>query len=222
MSTLNLPMNPPSNKRPRRAILNSQKKALRVWYYDDSHHAILGKSKLEACSHWWNQQYGYTISNSTISEIISSKYAHLNEDESLHRRDAKRDRSAKWKALEEALFEWEQRYEGADHVVTGEVLRVKATEFWSKLPCYQDQPVPKWTDGWLTGFKSRYGIKLRVRHGEAADADLSNNTQVIMEQIREEGKKYDADDVFNMDESGYCWLATPERSLGTSEKPGRK
>jgi len=127
----------------------------------------------------------------------------LDEDSGPSHRDSKRDRIFKWSVLKTALFEWEQRYEHANNTVTGEVLRVKATELWTWLSCYEGQSTPKWTDGWLAGFKFRHGLKLRIRHDEVDDADLSVDTLVTMNQIREKGQKYDAEDVFNMDETGY-------------------
>ncbi len=222
MSTLNLPIGAPPSKRPRKPIQDTQGKALRAWYYNDSNQVSMGRSNLEACSRWWQQTYGYHLNSSTASEIISSKWARLDNEAIPKWRDTKRHRNPKWGALEEALFEWEQRYEGAKNIVTGDVLRIKATQFWERLPCYQDLPTPKWTDGWLAGFKSRHNLKDRKLHGEAGDADLGPQTLTTMEEIRAEGRKYNAEDIFNMDETGYFWKSTPDRSLFSVESSGRK
>jgi hypothetical protein len=137
MSTLNLLIGLPP-KRPRKPIQNSQQKALRTWYYDDSNQALMGRFKLEACSRWWQQSYGYHLNSSTASEIISVKWAWLDNEAIPEWRDTKRHRNPERGVLQEALFEWRQRYEGAKNIVTGEVLRTKATQFWERLPCYQD------------------------------------------------------------------------------------
>ncbi len=73
MSTLNLPINLPSSKRPRRAILSSQRRALRVWWFTEANQAVIGRNRLEACGHWWQEQYGYTLSTSSASEILGPK-----------------------------------------------------------------------------------------------------------------------------------------------------
>ena len=66
-------------KRPRMAIQNSQRKALQAWYCDPT--TPLGAKKtLANASTWWNSQYRYSISALTASEILSSKYAHLDAD----------------------------------------------------------------------------------------------------------------------------------------------
>ena len=51
-------------KRPRMAIQNSQRKALRAWYCDPT--TTLGAKKtLADASTWWNSQYGYCVTSRT-------------------------------------------------------------------------------------------------------------------------------------------------------------
>ena len=130
-------------KRTRKSIQNSQRKALRVWYNDDSN----GKQSLESASQWWLTTYGYKLNTSTASEILSQKWAHL-DDKSIHTwQDSRRNREAKWTALEDALFEWVQRYEAGNNPLTGAILRQKAEHFWRQLPCYQGLSQPKLSEG---------------------------------------------------------------------------
>jgi hypothetical protein len=56
-------------------------------------------------------------------------------------------------------------------------------------------------------------MKARVHHGEAASAQLDEECARIIEDIREEAKKYSADCVYNMDETGKYWKMKPDRSL---------
>jgi F0F1-type ATP synthase membrane subunit b/b' len=44
-------------------------------------------------------------------------------------------------------------------------------------------------------------MKEARRHGEAAGAQLDKECERIMEEIREEARKYIADDIYNMDET---------------------
>ena len=130
--------------------------------------------------------------------------------------DRKRIRDGKWKVLEESLFEWEQRYEACGGSISGDLLRFKATELWQRLPEYQGQDCPNWSEGWLAGFKSRYKIKARRHFGEAAAAQTEEECDRIMADIREAVRGFDAGDVYNIDETGLRWRTVPEISLGTA------
>lgn len=49
----------PPTKMPCRSIKDSQSKALRAWYNDDSTPGtgLNSKKSLEDCGRWWNEQY---------------------------------------------------------------------------------------------------------------------------------------------------------------------
>ena len=178
-------MSAPPAKRSRKSIQNSQRKALRVWYNDDSN----GKQSLESASQWWLTFYGYKLNTSTVSEILSQKWAHL-DDKSIHIwQDSRRTREAKWTVLEDALFEWMQRYEAGNNQLTGAILRQKAEQFWRQLPCYQGLPQPKLSEGWITRLKNRYNLRQRAKHGEAGSADNIDITTEIMEEREAESDK---------------------------------
>jgi hypothetical protein len=81
---------------------------------------------------------------------------------------------------------------------------------------------PTWFDSWLTGFKKRSDMKEKRRHGEAGSVQLDDDTDMIMEQIRNKCRKYTADCIYNMDETGYYWKMKPNHSLSTFEENGKK
>jgi hypothetical protein len=43
--------------------------------------------------------------------------------------------------------------------ITGDTVKGKATEFWNRLPQFDGLDEPKWSNGWLDGFKKRFKIK---------------------------------------------------------------
>jgi hypothetical protein len=53
---------------------------------------------------WFEQRYGRSVAASSVSEILSSRYDHL--DQSNFQRSAKRQRVEKWPELELALIQW--------------------------------------------------------------------------------------------------------------------
>jgi hypothetical protein len=102
------------------------------------------------------------------------------------------------------------------------LLVLKAKEFWGKLPFYAGKETPKFSNGWLEGFKKRYGIKERRRHGEGASAQVDDESEKTIEEIREQVKEYGPENTYNMDETSYYWKMKPDRSLLTFEAKGTK
>jgi hypothetical protein len=80
---------------------------------------------------------------------------------------------------------------------------------------------PKWSLGWLEGFKSRNGIRKRKQYGEAASAK-KGGAEDRMVELRSIVKLYSTKDVYNMDETGLFWKATPDITLATEALSGMK
>ena len=80
---------------------------------------------------------------------------------------------------------------------------------------------PKWSLGWLEGFKSRNGIRKRKQHGEAALANIEGAEDRMVE-LRVIVQPYPLRDVYNMDETGLFWKATPDTTLATEALLGTK
>ena len=139
----------------RKAIANSQRRALRAWYFDQSD----GPKTQADASVWWQQAYGYHLNSSTVSEILSYKYDFLEAEPCNEAR--KRDRPAKWEELDEELITWVLWYESfaGEGSVTSSMLRQRGTELWYSMPCYQGLPVPKWSEGWRNCFMARYNLR---------------------------------------------------------------
>ncbi|KAL0943262.1 centromere binding protein B [Colletotrichum truncatum] len=145
----------------RRAITNAQRRALRAWFFDQTDGP---KSQVDA-SVWWQEAYGYHLNSTTVSDILSHKYAFLDLEPyaggAPTNDSRKRDRPAKWEELEEELIRWMLDYEFicGEGSVTGSMLRQRATELWYSLPCYQGMSLPKWSEGWRSRFKARYNLR---------------------------------------------------------------
>jgi hypothetical protein len=197
---------------------NAQKQALRLQYKSYAP----AKPKLEALQTWYKEKYGEQIAKLSISEILSSKYLHLDAPDVDVNVDRMRERDAKWPVLESCLYDWVLRYEVFGGTISGDLLRYKATQFWEGLPEYSGQETPPWSEGWLEGFKSRHNIKARRGYGESGSADQGEACQKAMADIRAAIAQYEAGDVYNMDETGYRWRTTPDVSLTTETASGRK
>ena len=139
----------------------------------------------------------------------------------MQRLEVRKNRAAQWPDLEDALFEWQQRMMRKEATITGEILKEIAAIFWSKLPQYADEEQPKFSTGWLDGFKNRHQIRKYRRHGEVGAVD-NVVVETELKNIREHLKEYDNRDIFNMDETGLFWKMSPDGTLATQQTPGGK
>jgi hypothetical protein len=202
---------PPSPAPRRLTITLEQKRALRA--HKKQHPQL---SNL-AIKQWFEDIYKQRISPPSVSEILSKKYDYL-DDLNARRLHRKHNYKERWPELEEALFAWVQR---AEHEITisGETIRQKAEFFWGKLDVYGGMEMPKFSNGWLFKFQQRRGIHSRVKFGEAASA---HDAAIEMDRIRQLLAQFDPSDIFNCDETGLFWKLVPDRSLTTTNIPGRK
>ena len=64
-------------------------------------------------------------------------------------------------------------------IITGDILKAVASTIWSRLSQYYNTQEPKWSNGWLEGFKKRHKIKEYVLYSEAGSAAINCPEMVI-------------------------------------------
>ena len=104
---------------------------------------------------------------------------------------------------------WVSKAMNDDILLTGEVLRQKWVAFANLVGIPEDERL-KLSDGWLTRFKERNGLKEMKRHGEAASSSaetVEREQKRIQELIKKCG--YKLQDIFNMDETGLFYGYAP-------------
>lgn len=104
---------------------------------------------------------------------------------------------------------WVSKAMNDDILLTGEVLRQKWVAFANLVGIPEDERL-KLSDGWLTRFKERNGLKEMKRHGEAASSSaetVEREQKRIQELIKKCG--YELQDIFNMDETGLFYGYAP-------------
>jgi hypothetical protein len=186
-------------KKRRRALTDADRMTIRQRHREQPSH------DQGALAQWYSSETGHTIDQSMVSRALSAKYDYL--DNVKNRRAAagkkKRETEGDWPSLEAALFEWQQQIQAKKGVITGDVLKEKASQIWKLLPQYKDLPEPKWSNGWCDNFKKRFHIKNYVRHSEANSADISSPDNIAqMERLRQLCASYALRDIYNMDETG--------------------
>jgi hypothetical protein len=192
------------------AVPDFQKAALRQYRRQNP---LLGHSEL---INWFKAQFEREITRGQVSQWTSAVYNRLDTpsgtDSSSSR---KRKRLQNWPELESALFTWLKWYEERGGIISGDLLRLKAEKFWSRIEVYRGQPLPSLSTGWLQNFKERYGIKKRVKHGEAASVDVEKAAKEMLE-IAKVTETYRPCDIYNCDETGVFWKLVPDASLSTT------
>ena len=114
------------------------------------------------CSLWFERQYKHRLSQSTVSEILSAKYKHLENDENLSSTSLFRRRSANWPILESILSDWERSISQQGGSLNRQILVEKARQIWPQIPQYWHLPTPEISVGWLANFKKRHHIQKRL------------------------------------------------------------
>ena len=207
---------PPPVKQRRIPITNEQRKLIRDYKYRICH----GEASQKAIQQYFFENTGRRLTQSTISEILSPQYAHLDESSNHHLSDMKKPHPY-WPDLEAALFEWQQRMVRKNATITGDILRAMGKKFWDQLPQYRDHPPPSFSVGWLDGFKKRNSIRRRKRAGESGSVDLEEMENSLI-GLRSSLSLYSLDDIFNMDETGLFWKMSPDSTLASENLHGMK
>lgn len=113
--------------------------------------------------------------------------------------------------VEALLYEWIQTCERRNMRLTGVIICEKARLIAHELSTGNGQTI-SFSDGWLTRFKARFGIKQYTFHGEAASAPtetLEEHRQAIKAILA----RYAPDNRFNVDETGLNYRHVPGSGL---------
>ncbi|XP_051784514.1 tigger transposable element-derived protein 6-like [Erpetoichthys calabaricus] len=156
-------------------------------------------------------------SKSTISRVLKSEQKLRGEwalRENAQGTSHKRKREGKEAEVEDALNQWFAKVTTHDVAargvhISGPILKAKAEDLAKKL----GHDEFKATDGWLSRWKSRHEIKFKKAHGEKGSADADGVEKWKSSKLPELLKQFCADDIYNADETGLYYRATPDGSL---------
>lgn len=197
----------------KKLVSDVQRKALR-----DHVHSQPRRPTQKACIAWFYAQYNHRLSQSTVSDILSSQYQYL--DSKSNPSTSLRKSTGQWQDLENILYEWQQTLDLRGAYISGDILIEKAHQIWNSLPQYHGQPPPLFSNGWLHRFKQRFNIKQHTHHGEAGS--VPKEAEEEMKAIHTIAGQYSEDDIYNMDETGLFWRMPPSQSLSSFNRPGIK
>jgi predicted DNA-binding protein YlxM (UPF0122 family) len=158
----------------------------------------------------------YNVGKSTITDILKEKERWLAISES--QGSVKKFRGPKWPQLENALSLWVDNALNTKQDIDGNVLKTKASYFANQFSIEEFHH----SDGWLTGFKKRHGLRQFKKQGEAASAPSAEsieNDRLALQQLL---ASYNPEDIWNGDETGLFWKMEPSRVLARASLSGHK
>lgn len=109
----------------------------------------------------------------------------------------------KHEEADEALSMWVCQALEDGITVTGDVIREKWRRFARAFNIPEDQ-WPVLSEGWLTRFKERNGLKERKKHGEAGSQSIAT-ADAERKRVQEICQLFKLCDIYNLDETGLFW-----------------
>lgn len=164
------------------------------WYHKN------GKNQTKTARHFENSFSGTVIKQPLVSSWVKDEVTLQEKYKSGVGLHIKRNNETEHPQVTEALQTWVQQADMAGVPLSGDVIRQK----WRCFAILFKVPKSEWlqlSEGWLTSFKTRNGLKHKRKHGEAASASPK---AVIAERqiVREITDCYHPRDIYNMDETG--------------------
>lgn len=139
---------------------------------------------------------------------IREQYEKLNDNKSAPV-NRKRKREGKDPEVDKAMNEWFSAVTERGVRISGPMLEQKA-EFFAEKIGHSDF---KATEGWISRWKDRHNIKFKRFHGEKSSADTNGANEWSLAKLPEILKKISPQDIYNADETGLFYRATPDGSL---------
>lgn len=176
------------------SITIGQRRALRKYVNSKS-----PRAKLLDAQNWFEDNYGKRIGISTISKSLLKQFDSIDTEE-VYNSNAMKRRVGKWPTLEAALLRWQLSRVGQGMRVSGDQMIDMARSFWCKIPEYEGESPPLFSEKWLRGFKERHGLMKRSLFGEARASPKVTENQ--MQYVRDLCKVYAPENIYSMDETG--------------------
>jgi hypothetical protein len=160
----------------------------------------------------------FACGETTISDILKNAAKWLEVQPDSTKASVKKERPPKWPELERALSIWVEYALAAELDLTGAILLNKAQRFADSL----NIPNFKGSEGWLTGFKERLGLRQFTKEGEAGSAPSPEILEQYRRELQDILRPYAPQDIWNADETGLFWKMLPSKTLARGRVAGRK
>jgi hypothetical protein len=172
----------------------------------------------EALAEWARSEFKLrTAPHQATVSVILKKAAKI-KSEAYGDGSRRRILQVRSERLETRLGEWVQELEEMNVCLSRALIEIKARELQGELCDAWDL---SFSDGWMTAFMRRHGLRFRVLHGEAASVD-PEVVQAGLRELQQVTDEYLPANIFNMDETGLCYAMAPARSICSKKMRGTK
>ena len=144
----------------------------------------------------------------TLERIVANEAEIRDTAATIPDKSRKRKRTGKNEDVESALGSWFSAVRNKKQTVTGPMLMEKSKDFAECLG--SDFTL---STGWLARWKNRMGIKFKQAHREKCPADEAAAENWLMNKLPKLLEEFPETDIFNADETGLFYRATPDSSL---------
>jgi Fe-S cluster assembly scaffold protein SufB len=170
----------------------------------DWHHAN-GKNQSKTAKHFNTIYPNLQLKQPRISNWCKNEEKWREEYETSSAHSAKWICQTQHPQITKMLDLWVSKAMADKILLTGEVLCQRWRSFADLAGIPEDEQLSL-SEGWLTRYKTRTGLKNIKRHSEAASVAsevVEKEQQCVQELIKRHG--YQLRDIFNTDESGLCY-----------------
>lgn len=168
---------------------------------------------------FFNTQWTLNMDRTTVSKILKKRDIFLVIEENSIYATFKRSRQVKVPQVNEALKIWVGQALSSHMFISDTILKEKAIFFAHNLGVPENTLT--FSNGWITRFKKRNGLRRRKLHGESSSAPLETLPQE-RKKLQQILRRYSLDDVYNADETGLFFRMTPNETLAHGPVNGTK
>lgn len=179
------------------------------------------KMNQEELAQWAKTAFGLNVlpSQSTISYTLKRK----RELEAIVRHDqgARKTRTVKVPALDEALAEWVTYCMLRGDAISGEHIKQKAVQLCDLL-ALDVKNRPNFSNGWLSKFTVRHGLKGFNRLQKELRATEQMTAADRWQAVKERVHAYAVNDIYTLVETGLIYAMPPDHALARHQRASTK
>ncbi|CAG8609662.1 3925_t:CDS:2 [Gigaspora rosea] len=159
------------------------------------------------------------IDRLTVTKILkqADEFNQLKNDEQAEK--TFRHRSVKHLKLELAMNVWIEQVTIHGIIISDSLIKKKSHQFAKEFGIPEESFT--FSNGWVTKFKKRNGLRKIIMHSEAASAPLEN-LPTERTKLRELLSQYNPDDIYNADETGLFYRLLLNQMISKKAIAGKK